>query len=318
MGCSSTTSLDASSLPGRGPSLWNTEGDEPEEVDEVDVLGYSSDSDIPLGQARAVSVSEEGEHDGEPHQFRGLIERAAQALGSETGAGNTPAPSRFDEDSGRQSAPFSVPLLSDVEELMRAGFARPTAPLKFPASCRRLSAMQDREKVGCAALPQMDQSIAALLFPTNSVLGKATCPSKHGRMLDAMLAKVHRAMAVQAQLANTASILALYHRLLTRKLDMGDGEGLTSELQLVSSTMARLMKEQAAAAGKGLASLWVTRRQLWLSQSRLQPEDQNGLLGLPLDSLAMFGPGANSMLQQTQEVRRCAREVSGALLRRRR
>lgn len=148
---------------------------------------------------------------------------------------------------------------------MRAGFARPMAPLKIPASCRRLSAMQDREKVGCAALPQMDQSIAALLFPTNSVLGKATCPSKHAGMLDAML-------------ANTASILALYHRLLTRKLDMGDGAGLTSELQLVSSTMARLMKEQAAAAGKGLASLWVTRRQLWLSQSRLQSEDQNGLL----------------------------------------
>lgn len=81
MGCSSTTS----SLPGRGPSLWNTEEDEPEEVDEVDVVGHSSDSDIPLGQARAGSVSEEGEHVGEPHQFRGLIERAAQALGIETG-----------------------------------------------------------------------------------------------------------------------------------------------------------------------------------------------------------------------------------------
>uniref|UniRef100_A0AAV2JSI8 Uncharacterized protein n=1 Tax=Knipowitschia caucasica TaxID=637954 RepID=A0AAV2JSI8_KNICA len=81
--------------------------------------------------------------------------------------------------------------------------------------------------------------------------------------------------------------------------------------------MVQLMKEQAAVAGKSIASLWVTRRQLWLSQSPLQPEDQSGLMKLPVDPQAMFGPGAMSMLQQAQEARRCAREVSGVVVRRR-
>ena len=137
-------------------------------------------------------------------------------------------------------------------------------------------------------------------------------------MLDALLAKEHRTMAVQAQLANTGSILVLYQRLLARELDVRHSADLVSELQLVSSVMAQLMKEQTAAAGKGIASLWVTRRQLWLSQSGLQPEDQSSLLRLLVDPAAMFGLGANAMLQQAQEARRCAREVSGALARRRR
>ncbi|OON93431.1 MAG: hypothetical protein ATN33_05770 [Epulopiscium sp. Nele67-Bin001] len=124
-------------------------------------------------------------------------------------------------------------------------------------------------------------------------------------MLDALLAIVHRTVAVQAQLANTWSIIALYQQLLTCELDVRHSADLVSELQLVSSVMAQLMKEQAAAAGKGIASLWVTRRQLWLSQSGLQPEDQSSLLKLPVDPSAMFGPGANAMLQQAQEARRC-------------
>ena len=74
----------------------------------------------------------------------------------------------------------------------------------------------------------------------------------------------------------------------------------------------------AAVAAKSIASLWVTRRQLWLCQSSLQSEDQSSLLRLPVDPQAMFGPGATGMLQQAQEARRCAREVSGAFAERRR
>ncbi len=126
-------------------------------------------------------------------------------------------------------------------------------------------------------------------------------------MLDALLAKVHRTVAVQAQLANTWSIIALYQQLLTRELDVRHSADLVSELQLVSLVMAQLMKEQAAAAGKGIASLWVTRRhQLWLSQSGLQPDDQSSLFRLPVNPSVVFGPGANVMLQQAQEARCCA------------
>ncbi|KAK0147363.1 hypothetical protein N1851_013231 [Merluccius polli] len=70
-------------------------------------------------------------------------------------------------------------------------------------------------------------------------------------------------------------------------------------------------KEQAVAAGKAIASLWVARRHLWLAQSRFQPADRTSLIGLPVEPTAMFGSGALTMLQQAQEARRYATVALG-------
>ncbi len=95
--------------------------EEQEEAEEVDVIGASSsDSDLPPGQGEAGPELEEGERVRELRQFRGLIERAAQALGVDSTVNQAPAPSRFDDGCDTQPAPFLVPLLSDVEELMQA------------------------------------------------------------------------------------------------------------------------------------------------------------------------------------------------------
>ncbi len=77
---------------------------------------------------------EEGEQFSELRQFRELIERAAQALGVDSTISQAHAPSGFDDGCETQPAPSLVPLLSDVEELMQASFARPTDPLKFSQS----------------------------------------------------------------------------------------------------------------------------------------------------------------------------------------
>lgn len=130
--------------------------------------------------------------------------------------------------------------------------------------------------------------------------------------MDALLTKMHGAMAVQTQLANTGAILSLYQRHLTQQLREGCSADLLLELQQVSSLLPKLMREQAEAAGKAMSGLWGVRRHLWLSQSMLQPEDRTCLLRLPVVPSAMFGPEAAKMLQQAQEARRCAREVSGA------
>lgn len=85
---------------------------EQEDDEEVDVVGsHSSDSDLPPGQGEAVPELEEGERVSELRQFRGLIERAAQALGVDPIVGQAPAPSRFDDGCELQPAPFLVPLL---------------------------------------------------------------------------------------------------------------------------------------------------------------------------------------------------------------
>lgn len=54
-------------------------------------------------------------------------------------------------------------------------------------------------------------------------------------MMDAMLNKLHGAMAVQGQLVNTGAILALYQRQLASQLT--DNSGLAAEVQQESSLL---------------------------------------------------------------------------------
>ena len=67
------------------------------------------------------------------------------------------------------------------------------------------------------------------------------------------------------------------------------------------------------AAGKALSGPWQACHQLWLSQSQLQPEDKACLLRLSVEPMAMFGPDATAMIQQAQETRCAAQEMSSAL-----
>ncbi|KAI9534553.1 hypothetical protein NQZ68_012786 [Dissostichus eleginoides] len=92
---------------------------------------------------------------------------------------------------------------------------------------------------------------------------------------------------------------------------------LIEELKQVAYMLPRLIKKQAEAAGKAMAALWLLRRHLWLSQSRLQQEDRACLMKLPVEPSAMFGQEASALLQRAQEARRCAREISRTFGRRR-
>ncbi|XP_078025738.1 uncharacterized protein LOC144463846 [Epinephelus lanceolatus] len=113
-------------------------------------------------------------------------------------------------------------------------------------------------------------------------------------------------MAVQTWLANTGAILSLYLRDLSRQVQ--DDTSVGEELQTASSCLSSVMKEQAGAAGSALASFWVVRRHLWLSQSQLQQGDRDCLLKVPLEPTAMFGPHATALVQQAQESHRCVKE----------
>ncbi len=160
----------------------------------------------------------------------------------------------------------------------------------------------------------MDRILTPLVSPSSSILGNATCSSKNCRVMDSLLVRLHEAMAVQTRLANTGAILSLYLRDLSRQVQ--DDTSVGEELQVASSCLSSVMKEQAEAAGSALASFWVARRHLWLSQSQLQQGDRGCLLKVPVEPTAMFGPHATALLQQAQESRRCAKEVSGDLVRR--
>ena len=130
--------------------------------------------------------------------------------------------------------------------------------------------------------------------------------------MDSLLGRMHSAMAAETKLGNTAAILSPYQRHLVQQLSEGGGGLLVGELQEVPSRLPKLMREQGVAVGKALSRLWQACH-LWLSQSQFQPEDKACLLRLPVELTAMFGPDAAAMIQQAQEARRAAREISNAL-----
>lgn len=206
-----------------------------------------------------------------------------------------------------------MPLLSDFEEVVRKQFKTPRAMGHWSGLCRAMTAVHTPERIGCGPPPSVDAALAALVAPSKSVLGKGKSRSKNCNVMDGLLERMHGAMAVQTKLANTAAILSLYQRHLVQQLSEECGGQLVEELQQVSSLLPKLMREQGEAAGKALSGLWQARRHLWLSQSQLQPEDRACLLRLPVEPTAMFGPDATAMIQQAQEARRAAREMSSAL-----
>lgn len=59
--------------------------------------------------------------------------------------------------------------------------------------------------------------------------------------MDALLIKIHGALAVQTQLANTGAILSLYQCHLAQQLGEGRSTDLVADMQKVSSLLSKLM-----------------------------------------------------------------------------
>ena len=201
-----------------------------------------------------------------------------------------------------------MPLLPDFEAVVLVQFRTPARACRWSSVSRRLANVSEAGRIGCERPPPLDQSMAALVSPAGSALGPTSCPSRDCRTMDGFLLRTHSAMAIQTKLATTTAILSLYLRHLSHV-----AEGTMEEIQLVSSLLSLAVKEQAIAAGKVITSLWVARRHLWLAQSRFQPADRTSLTGLVIEPTSMFGSGALTMLQQAQEARRYASELSGPL-----
>ncbi len=190
-----------------------------------------------------------GEREQQLTLLREVITRAALDIDFPSDQG--PAPSRFDDEAGGPSTRFLIPLLSDFEEVVRKQFQTPSVAARWSGLCRRLASVHERGRIGCGPLPPIDQALAALVSPSRSVLGKSSCPSKNCKMMDALLAKMHGAMAVQTQLTNTGAILALYQRHLVHQLKEECSAELITELHKISSLLSKLMKEQAKERQKG-------------------------------------------------------------------
>ena len=174
--------------------------DEEDEEADVDVLGLDLDEDeddeLPCGQEELAAAQDE------PSLFFSIIARAAQALQMELPSVQARRASRFDEGEDRPCPP-SVPLLSDVEDLVLEQFTRPVTAFRWSGASRRMASVDGRERIGCGPPPPMDPALAPLISPaTTSVLGNPSCSTKNTRAMDVMLGRIHGVLSVQGQLVN--------------------------------------------------------------------------------------------------------------------
>ncbi|MGH0138329.1 UNVERIFIED_CONTAM: hypothetical protein FKN15_010530 [Acipenser sinensis] len=151
------------------------------------------------------------------------------------------------------------------------------APATAPATSRKASAftMQGASVAGLASFPPVDAAFAVLVkTPTLSGLTKdPACPNKQCR---------------------------------TTAIHLKKG----SELGTLSQLLVKLAQLNVQAQGRSIASMVVARRQLWLSQARVQEPDKAPLLDAPITPGHTFGPAVEEMLQCSVKAREASLQMA--------
>ncbi|MGH0164413.1 UNVERIFIED_CONTAM: hypothetical protein FKN15_046843 [Acipenser sinensis] len=160
-------------------------------------------------------------------------------------------------------------------------------PASAPATSRKASAfnLKGATEAGMASFPQVDAAFAALVkTPTLSGLTKdPACPNKQCRITETALIK---------DLLECPSV------------------ALRAELGTINQLLVKLAQLNARAQGRGIASLVVARRQLWLSQARVQEPDKAPLLDAPITPGHTFGPAVEEMLQRSAKAREASQQMA--------
>ncbi|MGH0169872.1 UNVERIFIED_CONTAM: hypothetical protein FKN15_057760 [Acipenser sinensis] len=107
------------------------------------------------------------------------------------------------------------------------------------------------------------------------------------------------ANVVPVRLSNVASLLTVYQAAFLRDLPECPSFALRTELDAIAQLLVKLAQLNERAQGRSIASLVVARRQLWLSQARVQEPDKAPLLDAPISPGHTFGPAVEEMLQRS-------------------
>ncbi|MGH0150009.1 UNVERIFIED_CONTAM: hypothetical protein FKN15_026354 [Acipenser sinensis] len=176
-------------------------------------------------------------------------------------------------------------------------------PASAPATSRKASAftMQGAGEVGLASFPPVGDAFAALVkASTLSGLTKdPSCPNRQCKIMETHLKKGYAAATEAVRLSNVASPLMVYQAALIRDLPECPSVDLRTELGTIAQLLVKLAQLNARAQGRSTASLVVARRQLWLSQARVQEPDKVPLLDAPISPGHTFGPLVEEMLQRS-------------------
>ncbi|MGH0128055.1 UNVERIFIED_CONTAM: hypothetical protein FKN15_036100 [Acipenser sinensis] len=137
-----------------------------------------------------------------------------------------------------------------------------------------------------------------------------TCPNKQCRITEVHLKRGYSAATEAVRLSNLASLLSVYQAALIKDLPDYPSVSLRAELGLIAQLLVKLAQLNARAQGRSIASLVVARRQLWLSQARVQEHDKAPLLDAPITRGHTFGPAVEEMLQLSAKAKEASQQLA--------
>ncbi|MGH0136884.1 UNVERIFIED_CONTAM: hypothetical protein FKN15_019561 [Acipenser sinensis] len=237
-----------------------------------------------------------------------LVERATRHLGIEWQAMELPRLSLFESPSVRSPQPRTLPAFPDFIKKVQSTWG---APATSPATSQKASAfaMLGASEAGLASFPPVDAAFAAL-GRKPKLLGLAkdpACPNRQCRTMEVHLKKGYSAASEAVTLAN---LLSVYQASLVKDLPEHLSVSLRAELALVTQLLVKIAQLNARAQGRSIASLVVARRQLWLSQVRVQDPDKTPLLDAPITTGHTFGPAVEEMLQHSAKAREAFQQMA--------
>ncbi|MGH0118104.1 UNVERIFIED_CONTAM: hypothetical protein FKN15_043604 [Acipenser sinensis] len=240
-----------------------------------------------------------------------VVERAARHLGVDWPASEPTRRSLFELPSAQTLQSRILPAFPDFIKEVQSTWG---SPASTPATSRKAAAfnMHGASEAGLASFPPVGAAFAALVkAPTLSGLAKdPSCPNRQCRITEAHLKKGYAAATEAVRLSNVASLLTVYQAALLRDLPECPSAALRTELGTVAQLLVKLAQLNARAQGRSIASLVVARRQLWLSQARVQEPDKVPLLDAPISPGHTFGPAVEEMLQRSVKAREASQQLA--------
>ncbi|MGH0136785.1 UNVERIFIED_CONTAM: hypothetical protein FKN15_062073 [Acipenser sinensis] len=125
-----------------------------------------------------------------------------------------------------------------------------------------------------------------------------------------LIKKGYSAATEAVRLSNVASFLSVYQASLVKDLPEHLLVSLRAELALVTQLQVKIAQLNALAQGRSIASLVVARRQLWLSQVRVQEPDKAPLLDAPITPGHTFGPTVEEMLKRSAKAWEASQQMA--------
>ncbi|MGH0118445.1 UNVERIFIED_CONTAM: hypothetical protein FKN15_054297 [Acipenser sinensis] len=277
--------------------------------DASDILGEDSiEAEVASQHSDQVAESEVMDTD---DPVWSVVDRATLHLGIDWPGTELPRRSLFESPSAQPHQSRMLPAFPDFVKEVQSTWG---APASAPATSRKALAftMQGASEAGLASFPPVDAAFAVLVkTPTLSGLTKdPACPNKQCRTTEIHLKKGYSAAMEAVRLSNIASLLTVYQAALLQDLPECPSAALRNELGTLSQLLVKLAQLNARAQGRSIASMVVARRQLWLSQARVQEPDKASLLDAPITPGHTFGLAVEEMLQCSVKAREASLQMA--------